>query len=156
MLGHKAHQIQLFWKGWAVFPAPKGYSHALNPAVILLPPVFSLWWLFFCLLGGGGSYEHAIAWSSVILPYVFSVFFFMSRQYVRLQLSPRSLFWPFRPLSSRGTGVTPFEALLPQLITFISRWVTTRKTHINGLDIALHQFSGCVLILKLLHPAVRL
>lgn len=47
MLGHKAHQIQLFWKGWAVLPAPKGYSHALNPAVILLPPVFSLWWLFF-------------------------------------------------------------------------------------------------------------
>lgn len=52
ILGHKAHQIQLFWKGWAVFPAPKGYSHALNPAVILLPPVFSLWWLFFVFQSG--------------------------------------------------------------------------------------------------------
>lgn len=54
ILGHKAHQIQLFWKGWAVFPAPKGYSHALNPAVILLPPVFSLWCLFLSF-GGGRS-----------------------------------------------------------------------------------------------------
>lgn len=54
IFGHKAHQIQLFWKGWAVFPAPKGYSHALNPAVILLPPVFSLWCLFLSF-GGGRS-----------------------------------------------------------------------------------------------------
>lgn len=45
--GHKAHQIQLFWKVEAVLPAPKGYSHERKPlAAILLPLVFSL-----CRLG---------------------------------------------------------------------------------------------------------
>lgn len=57
MPGHKAHQIQLCWKGWAAFPAPRGYSHALNLAVILLPPVFSLWWLFFVSFGAVGGGE---------------------------------------------------------------------------------------------------
>lgn len=57
MPGHKAHQIQLCWKGWAAFPAPRGYSHALNLAVILLPPVFSLWWLFFVSFGAVGGRE---------------------------------------------------------------------------------------------------
>lgn len=41
--GHKAHQIQLFWKVEAVLPAPKGYSHERKPlSAILLPLVFSL------------------------------------------------------------------------------------------------------------------
>lgn len=57
MPGHKAHQIQLCWKGWAAFPAPRVYSHALNLAVILLPPVFSLWWLFFVSFGAVGGGE---------------------------------------------------------------------------------------------------
>lgn len=44
--GHKAHQIQLFWKVEAVLPAPKGYSHERKPlSAILLPLVFSLCWL---------------------------------------------------------------------------------------------------------------
>lgn len=41
--GHKAHQIQLFWKVEAVLPVPKGYSHERKPhSAILLPLVFSL------------------------------------------------------------------------------------------------------------------
>lgn len=39
--GHKAHQVQLFWKVEAMLPAPKGYSHESKPlSAVLLPLVF--------------------------------------------------------------------------------------------------------------------
>lgn len=77
--GHKAHQIQLFWKVEAVLPAPKGYSHKHNPlTAILLPLVFSL-----CRLGEGkfeGACEHCFVSSNV---FVWS-FFLLNCQHVKL------------------------------------------------------------------------
>lgn len=56
--GHKAHQIQLFWKVGAVLPAPKGYSHELNPlSAVLLLLVFSLSFFVFSLFCSGGVRE---------------------------------------------------------------------------------------------------
>lgn len=74
------------------------------------PSVFIMMALF-CLSVGGG-YEHAIAWSSVILPYVLSVFFFISTQYVCLQLSPHSLSWKFRPIFSQLV----WQAFIPLML----------------------------------------
>lgn len=115
ILGHKAHQIQLFWKGWAVFPAPKGYSHALNPAVILLPPVFSLWCLFLSF-GGGRSPTCRPSVERHFTPCVFFVF-----------SSVLLLEWTFFHLLLFGTGrllpvLQVSHAQLPECPLCISAW----------------------------------
>lgn len=67
--GHKAHQIQLFWKVEAMLPTPKGYSHERKPLnAILLLLVFSLCRLregkFFCSIRAG---EHGFVSCRVCL-----------------------------------------------------------------------------------------
>lgn len=72
MLGHKAHQIQLFWKGWAVFPPLKGYSHALSPAVIFLPQCFHYYGFFLFVFSCGGCCRTSAASCVSTVPFLWA------------------------------------------------------------------------------------
>lgn len=53
MLGHKAHQIQLFWKGWAVFPASERLFTCAEPRCYFASPSVFIMMALFLSFGEG-------------------------------------------------------------------------------------------------------
>lgn len=93
-----------------------------NPAFILLPPVFSLWWPFFLV---GGGYKHAITWFSVIL-LMCLLWSFSRADIVFCPLSPCSFFWKFKPLSScsvQGCLKIRFYTIISKQQVIVYIWV---------------------------------